>query len=172
MTALLRPLIEDKHMLSEKCVHNSSNPPISRRLRKKIDIFNKEKPKTLSSLNIAIENIDDLQDITQLFTNQNQEEMTPKEKKPEPISAQEAFSEPIDYTHSVFANETARSSILKGVQFYKEYARFCRISELMNNRLWVNTNNYDAQKMAMDGLSIIMFNQNYENVYAESMMSA
>jgi hypothetical protein len=44
--------------------------------------------------------------------------------------------------------------------------------ELIRGKLWVNTNNYDAQKMAMDGLSIIMFNENYENVYAESMMSA
>jgi hypothetical protein len=173
MTALLRPLIEDKHMLSEKCVHNSSKPPISRRLRKKIDIFNKEKPKILSSLNIAIENIDDLQDITQLFTNQNQEEiMTHKYAPIKPATLNEAFGDPIDYTHSVYSNYTARTAMLQGKDFYVNYSRFCRMRELIRGKLWVNTNNYDGQKMAMDKLSIMLYNENYENVYAESMMSA
>jgi len=153
-------------------VQKNLKPPVSRRLQKKVHIFNKSKPTILSRLANAISNIDELQDITQLFTEQTHQKMNHKYKKVEPISAHEAFSEPIDYTHSVFANETARTAILKGKQFYKEYARFCRISELMNNRLWINTNNYDAQKLAMDGLSIMLYNDNYENVYAESMMSA
>jgi hypothetical protein len=147
-------------------------PPVNQRYKKKIDNFIKSKDSILSKLENAVSNIDDLQDISLLFNQPNQEIMTHKYAPIKPISAQEAFSNPIDYTHSVFANETARTAILKGKEFYKEYARFCRISELMNNRLWVNTNNYDAQKIAMDGLSIMLYNENYENVYAESMMSA
>jgi hypothetical protein len=97
--------------------------------------------------------------------------MTPKEKKPEPISAHEAFSEPIDYTHSVYANHTSRSALLQGKNFYIGYCTHVRISELMRNKLWENTNGFDSVKTLIQGQAIIMYNKNYENVYAESMMS-
>jgi hypothetical protein len=97
--------------------------------------------------------------------------MNHKYKKPEPISAHEAFSEPIDYTHSVYANHTARTAILQGKDFYIGYCTYVRISELMRNKLWENTNGFDSVKTLIQGQAIIMFNQNYENVYAESMMS-
>jgi hypothetical protein len=97
--------------------------------------------------------------------------MTPKEKKPEPINAHQAFSEPIDYTHSVYANHTARTAILQGKDFYIGYSRFFRIRELTRDKLWVNTKGYDDMKMAMDGLAIQLYEANFENVYAESMMS-
>jgi hypothetical protein len=172
MTALFRPHTKDKHIVSERCGQKTSKPPVSRRLQKKLDIFNKEKPKIISSLNNAIENIEELHNIDLLFTQpKNQEIMTPKEKKPEPISAHEAFSEPIDYTHSVYANETCRTAILKGKDFYVGYCTYVRISELMRNKLWENTDNFDKMKTLIQGQAIQLYNQNYENVYAESMMS-
>jgi hypothetical protein len=88
-----------------------------------------------------------------------------------PISAQEAFSEPIDYTHSVYANHTARSAILQGKDFYIGYCTYVRISELMRNKLWENTDNFDKMKTLIQGQAIQLYNQNYQNVYAESMMS-
>jgi len=97
--------------------------------------------------------------------------MNHKYSKVEPISAHEAFSEPIDYTHSVYANHTSRSALLQGKEFYIGFSRFFRIRELTRDKLWVNTKGYDDMKMAMDGLAIQLYNQNYENVYAESMMS-
>jgi hypothetical protein len=150
----------------------NSNLPISRHLQKKAYLFIKARPTILSKLYNAIENLDELENINQLFAEpKHQEIMTPKEKKPEPISSHEAFSEPIDYTHSVYANHTARTAILQGKDFYIGYSRFFRIRELTRDKLWVNTKGYDDMKMAMDGLSIQLYNENYENVYAESMMS-
>jgi hypothetical protein len=146
--------------------------PVNQRYKKKVDIFNKSKPTILLKLENAIHNIEELHNIDLLFTQpKNQEIMTPKEKKPEPISAQEAFSEPIDYTHSVYANHTSRSALLQGKEFYIGFSRFFRIRELTRDKLWVNTKGYDDMKMAMDGLAVQLYNQNYENVYAESMMS-
>jgi|GEM_PF-5947042 hypothetical protein len=171
MSAFLRPHIKDKHMIAERCEQNISKPPVSRRLRKKIDIFNKEKPKILSSLNNAIENIDELHNIDQLFTPKHPTEMNQNHKYApiKPATLNEAFGEPIDYTHSVYSNHTARTAMLQGKQFYINYSRFCRISELMKGKLWVNTNNYDSQIMAMDGLSIMLYNENYESILADSM---
>jgi len=146
--------------------------PVNQRYKKKVDIFNKSKPTILLKLENAIHNIEELHNIDLLFTQpKNQEIMTPKEKKPEPISAHEAFSEPIDYTHSVYANHTARTAILQGKDFYIGYCTYVRISELMRNKLWENTNGFDSVKTLIQGQAIIMFNENYENVYAESMMS-
>ena len=146
--------------------------PVNQRYKKKLDIFNKSKPTILLNLNNAIQNIDELQEVGQLFTQpKNQEIMTPKEKKPEPISAHQAFSEPIDYTHSVYSNHTARTAILQGKDFYISYCIHVRISELMRNKLWENTNGFDSVKTLIQGQAIQLYNENYENVYAESMMS-
>jgi hypothetical protein len=150
----------------------NSNLPISRHLQKKAYLFIKARPTILSKLYNAIENLDELENINQLFAEpKNQEIMTPKEKKPEPITAHEAFSEPIDYTHSVYANHTCRSALLQGKDFYVGYCTYVRISELMRNKLWENTNGFDSVKTLIQGQAIQLYNQNYENVYAESMMS-
>jgi hypothetical protein len=146
--------------------------PVNQRYKKKVDIFNKSKPTILLKLENAIHNIEELHNIDLLFTQPKiPNEMNHKYKKPEPISAHEAFSEPIDYTHSVYANHTARTAILQGKDFYIGYCTYVRISELMRNKLWENTNGFDSVKTLIQGQAIIMFNQNYENVYAESMMS-
>jgi hypothetical protein len=150
----------------------NSNLPISRHLQKKAHFFIKSKDSILSNLENAVSNIDDLENIDQLFTQpKNQEIMTPKEKKPEPITAHQAFSEPIDYTHSVYANHTARSAILQGKDFYIGYCTYVRISELMRNKLWENTNGFDSVKTLIQGQAIQLYEANFENVYAESMMS-
>jgi hypothetical protein len=169
---ILDTLYKESYIVCPKSVHDISKPPVSRRLQKKLDIFNKEKPTILSNLENAVSNIDDLENIDQLFNQPKiPNEMNHKYSKVEPISAHEAFSEPIDYTHSVYANHTSRSALLQGKNFYIGYSRFFRIRELTRDKLWVNTKGYDDMKMAMDGLSIQLYNQNYENVYAESMMS-
>ena len=171
MKEIVKPYKESS-ILSQFPFKYNPKLPISRHLQKKAHLFIKSKDSILSNLNNAIENIEELHNIDLLFTQpKNQEIMTPKEKKPEPISAQEAFSEPIDYEHSVYANHTARSALLQGKDFYIGYSRFFRIRELTRDKLWVNTKGYDDMKMAMDGLAIQLYNQNYENVYAESMMS-
>jgi hypothetical protein len=153
-------------------VQKKSKPPVSRRLQKKVDIFNKSKTTILLKLYNAIENPDDLENIDQLFAEpKNQEDMNHKYSKVEPISSHEAFSEPIDYTHSVYANHTCRSALLQGKDFYVGYCTYVRISELMRNKLWENTNGFDNVKTLIQGQAIQLYNQNYENVYAESMMS-
>jgi hypothetical protein len=150
----------------------NSNLPISRHLQKKAHFFIKSKDSILSKLENAVSNIDDLENIDQLFTQpKNQEIMNHKYSKVEPISSQEAFSEPIDYTHSVYANHTARTAMLQGKEFYISYCTHVRISELMRNKLWENTDNFDKMKTLIQGQAIQLYNQNYENVYAESMMS-
>jgi hypothetical protein len=150
----------------------NSNLPISRHLQKKAYLFIKARPTILSKLYNAIENLDDLENIDQLFAEPKyQEDMNHKYSKVEPISSHEAFSEPIDYTHSVYANHTARSAILQGKDFYIGYCTYVRISELMRNKLWENTNGFDSVKTLIQGQAIQLYNENYENVYAESMMS-
>jgi hypothetical protein len=153
-------------------VQKKLKPPVSRRLQKKLDIFNKSKPTILLKLENAVSNIGDLENIDQLFTQpKNQEIMNHKYSKVEPISSHEAFSEPIDYTHSVYANHTCRSALLQGKDFYIGYCTYVRISELMRNKLWENTDNFDKMKTLIQGQAIQLYNENYENVYAESMMS-
>ena len=149
----------------------NSNLPISRHLQKKAHFFIKSKDSILSNLNNAIHNIDELQDISLLFNQPNQEIMNHKYSKVEPIKAHEAFSEPIDYTHSVYSNHTSRSALLQGKNFYIGYCTHVRISELMRNKLWENTNGFDSVKTLIQGQAIQLYNQNHENVYAESMMS-
>ena len=150
----------------------NSNLPISRHLQKKAYLFIKARPTILSKLYNAIENLDELENINQLFAEpKHQEDMNHKYSKVEPISPHEAFSEPIDYTHSVYSNHTSRSALLQGKNFYIGYSRFFRIRELTRDKLWVNTKGYDDMKMAMDGLAIQLYEANFENVYAESMMS-
>jgi hypothetical protein len=170
MTALLRPLIEDKHMLSEKCVHNSSKPPISRRLRKKIDIFNKEKPKILSSLSNAIENLENLQDIDQLFTQpKQQEDMNFKYAPIKPATLNEAFGEPIDYTHSVYSNHNFKTAILEGKEFFVAYTRYARISELMRGKLWCRTKGLDDMRFEIENQARKLYDDHYESTLADSM---
>ena len=160
------------NIAQQESVSKPLKPPINQRYKKKIDIFNKEKPKIISSLNNAIENIEELHNIDLLFTQPKiPNEMNHKYKKVEPISSHEAFSEPIDYTHSVYANETCRTAILKGKDFYVGYCTYVRISELMRNKLWENTNGFDNVKTLIQGQAIQLYNENYKNVYAESMMS-
>jgi hypothetical protein len=150
----------------------NSNLPISRHLQKKAYLFIKARPTIISKLYNAIENLDELENINQLFAEpKNQEDMNHKYSKVEPIKAHEAFSEPIDYTHSVYANHTARTAILQGKDFYIGYCTYVRISELMRNKLWENTNGFDNVKTLIQGQAIQLYNENYENVYAESMMS-
>jgi hypothetical protein len=150
----------------------NSNLPISRHLQIKAHFFIKSKDSILSNLNNAIENIEELHNIDLLFTQpKNQEIMNHKYSKVEPISSHEAFSEPIDYTHSVYSNHTARTAILQGKAFYIGYCTYVRISELMRNKLWENTNGFDSVKTLIQGQAIQLYNENYENVYAESMMS-
>jgi hypothetical protein len=160
------------NIAQQESVSKPLKPSINQRYKKKIDIFNKQKPTILLNLENAISNIDELQDITQLFTEQTHQKMNHKYKKVEPISAHEAFSEPIDYTHSVYSNHTSRSALLQGKEFYIGYCTHVRISEMMRNKLWENTNGFDSVKMLIQGQAIQLFNENYENVYAESMMSA
>ena len=162
---------KESYILSQFPFKYNSNLPISRHLQKKAHFFIKSKDSILSNLNNAIHNIDELQDISLIFNQANQEPMNHKYKKVEPITAEMAFSEPIDYTHSVYANHTARSALLQGKNFYIGYSRFFRIRELTRDKLWVNTKGYDDMKMAMDGLAIQLYNESYENVYAEYMMS-
>jgi hypothetical protein len=153
-------------------VQKKSKPPVSRRLQKKVDIFNKSKTTILLKLYNAIENPDDLENIDRLFAEpKNQEDMNHKYSKVEPISSHEAFSDPIDYTHSVYSNHTARTAILQGKDFYISYCIHVRISELMRNKLWENTNNFDKMKTLIQGQAVQLYNANFENVYAESMMS-
>jgi len=169
---ILDTLYKESYIVCPKSVHDISKPPVSRRLQKKLDIFNKEKPTILSNLENAVSNIDDLENIDKLFTQPKiPNEMNHKYSKVEPISSHEAFSEPIDYTHSVYANETCRTAILKGKDFYVGYCTYVRISELMRNKLWENTDNFDKMKTLIQGQAIQLYNENYENVYAESMMS-
>jgi hypothetical protein len=150
----------------------NSNLPISRHLQKKAYLFIKARPTIISKLYNAIENLDELENINQLFAEpKHQEDMNFKYSKVEPISSHEAFSEPIDYTHSVYSNHTARTAILQGKDFYIGYCTHVRISELMRNKLWENTNGFDNVKTLIQGQAIQLYNQNYENVYAESMMS-
>jgi len=164
--------IRESNIGRQISVSKPLKPPINQRYKKKIDIFIKSKDSILSNLNNAIQNIDELQEVSQLFTQpKNQEIMTHKYSKVEPISSHEAFSEPIDYTHSVYANETCRTAILKGKDFYVGYCTYVRISELMRNKLWENTDNFDKMKTLIQGQAIQLYNQNYEDVYAESMMS-
>ena len=168
---ILDTLYKESYIVCPKSVHDISKPPVSRRLQKKIDIFNKSKPTILLKLENAIHNIDELQDISLLFNQPNQEIMNHKYSKVEPISSHEAFSEPIDYEHSVYANHTARTAILQGKAFYIGYCTHVRISELMRNKLWENTNGFDSVKTLIQGQAIQLYNENYEDVYAESMMS-
>jgi hypothetical protein len=150
----------------------NSNLPISRHLQKKAYLFIKARPTILSKLYNAIENLDELENINQLFAEpKHQEDMNHKYAPINPVSAHEAFSEPIDYTHSVYANHTARTAILQGKDFYISYCIHVRISELMRNKLWENTNGFDSVKTLIQGQAIQLYNENYENVYAESMMS-
>jgi hypothetical protein len=147
-----------------------SKPFVSRRLKEKIGNFIKEKPTILLNLENAVSNIDDLQDISLLFTQPKQEEiMTHKYAPIQPISAQEAFSEPIDYTHSVYSNHTARTAILEGKEFYIAYSRFCRISELMRGKLFSNTKGYDAMRSEMDNQAKKLYDDHYESTLADSM---
>jgi len=150
----------------------NSNLPISRHLQKKAYLFIKARPTILSKLYNAIENLDELENINQLFAEpKHQEDMNFKYSKVEPISSHEAFSEPIDYTHSVYSNHTSRSALLQGKNFYIGYCTHVRISELMRNKLWENTNGFDNVKTLIQGQAIQLYEANFENVYAESMMS-
>jgi hypothetical protein len=164
--------IRESNIGRQISVSKPLKPPINQRYKKKIDIFIKSKDSILLKLENAIHNIEELHNIDLLFTQpKNQEIMTPKEKKPEPITAHEAFSEPIDYTHSVYANETCKTAILKGKDFYIGYCTHVRISELMRNKLWENTNGFDSVKTLIQAQAIQLYEANFENVYAESMMS-
>jgi hypothetical protein len=160
---------KDYHIGWQEPFKYNPNLNVSRHLQKKAHLFIKSKDSILSNLENAIQNIDDLQDVNQLFTEQTPEKMNHKYKKVEPISAHEAFSDPIDYTHSVFSKQTSVTAILQGKEFYKEYSRFIRIKNLMEGKIWVNTNNYDDQKIWMDELSIMLFNDHYEGIYVNSM---
>ena len=150
----------------------NSNLPISRHLQKKAYLFIKARPTILSKLYNAIENLDELENINQLFAEpKHQEDMNFKYSKVEPISSHEAFSEPIDYTHSVYANHTAKTATLQGKDFYVGYCTHVRISELMRGKRWANTNGFDNVKTLIQGQAIQLYNENYKNVYAEYMMS-
>jgi hypothetical protein len=169
---ILDTLYKKSSIVCTESFTNNTKLPISRHLQKKAHLFRISKDSILSNLENAVSNIDDLENIDLLFTQpKNQEIMTPKEKKPEPISAHKAFSEPIDYTHSVYSNHTCRSALLQGKNFYIGYCTYVRISEMMRNKLWENTNGFDSVKTLIQGQAIQLYNENYENVYAESMMS-
>jgi hypothetical protein len=171
----------NKHTLNCQAIRESNihrpisvskplKPPINQRYKKKIDIFNKEKPKILSSLNNAVDNLENLQDIDQLFTQPKQEEiMTHKYAPIKPISAQEAFSEPIDYTNSVYANYTARTAILEGKEFFVEFSRYTRISELMWGKLWCNSKGFDDMRFEMENQAKKLYDDHYESTLADSM---
>ena len=64
---ILDTLYKESYIVCPKSVHDISKPPVSRRLQKKLDIFNKEKPTILLKLENAIQNIDELENINQLF---------------------------------------------------------------------------------------------------------
>jgi hypothetical protein len=145
-------------------------PPINQRYKKKIDIFNKEKPKILSSLSNAIENLENLQDISLLFTQPKQEEiMTHKYAPIKPATLNEAFSDPIDYTHSVYSNHTARTAMLQGKDFYVNYSRFCRMRELMRGKLFASTKGYDDMRFEMENQARKLYDDHYESTLADSM---
>jgi hypothetical protein len=142
---------------------------VSRHLQKKAHLFIKSKPKILSSLNNAIENLENLQDITQLFNQPNQEIMNFKYAPIKPATLKEAFSEPIDYTHSVYSNHTARTAILEGKEFFVAFTRYVRISELMKGKLWANTKGFDDMRFEMENQSRKLYEEHYESTLADSM---
>jgi hypothetical protein len=144
-------------------------PPINQRYKKKIDIFIKSKDSILSKLENAVNNIEEIQNITQLFTNQNQEEMTPKEKKPEPISAENAFDYEIDYTSSVYANHNFKTAILEGKDFFVAFTRYVRISELMRGKRWANTKGLDDMRFEIENQARKLYDDHYESTLADSM---
>jgi hypothetical protein len=169
---ILDTLYKKSSIVCTESFKYNSNLPISRHLQKKAYLFIKSKTTILLKLYNAIENPDDLENIDRLFAEpKNQEDMNHKYSKVEPISSHEAFSDPIDYTHSVYSNHTARTAILQGKDFYISYCIHVRISELMRNKLWENTNNFDKMKTLIQGQAVQLYNANFENVYAESMMS-
>jgi hypothetical protein len=145
-------------------------PPINQRYKKKIDIFNKEKPKILSSLSNAIENLENLQDISLLFTQpKQQEDMNFKYAPIKPISAQEAFDYEIDYTHSVYANHNFKTAILEGREFFVEFSRYTRISELMRGKLWCNSKGFEDMRFEIENQAIKLYEDHYESTLADSM---
>jgi hypothetical protein len=171
MSAFLRPHIKDKHMIAERCEQNISKPPVSRRLQKKVDIFNKSKPTILLKLDYAVLNIDELQDIDQLFTPKHPTEMNQNHKYApiKPISAQEAFDYEIDYTNSVYANHNFKTAILEGREFFVEFSRYTRISELMRGKFWCNSKGFDDMRFEIENQARKLYEDHYESVLADSM---
>jgi hypothetical protein len=157
------------NIAQQESVSKPLKPPINQRYKKKIDIFIKSKDSILSNLENAIQNIDDLQDISLLFNQPNQEIMTHKYAPIKPATLNEAFGEPIDYTHSVYSNHTARTAILEGKEFYIAFTRYVRISELMKGKLWANTKGFDDMRFEMENQSRKLYEEHYESTLADSM---
>jgi hypothetical protein len=172
----------NKHTLNCQAIRESNihrpisvskplKPPINQRYKKKIDIFNKEKPKILSSLSYAIENLENLQDINQLFTQQTHQKMNQNHKYApiKPISAEEAFDYEIDYTHSVYANHNFKTAILEGKEFFVAYTRYARISELMKGKWWCNSKGFEEMRFEIENQARKLYDDHYESTLADSM---
>jgi len=146
-------------------------PPINQRYKKKIDIFIKSKDSILSKLDNAVNNIDDLRDIDQLFTPKHPTEMNQNHKYApiQPISAQEAFDYEINYTNSVYANHNFKTAILEGKEFFVEFSRYTRISELMRGKLWCNSKGFDDMRFEMENQAKKLYDDHYESTLADSM---
>jgi hypothetical protein len=157
------------NIAQQESVSKPLKPPVNQRYKKKIDIFIKSKDSILSKLENAVNNIEEIQNITQLFTNQTTEEMTPKEKKPEPISAQEAFDYEVDYTNSVYANHNFKTAILEGREFFVEFSRYTRISELMRGKFWCNSKGFDDMRFEIENQAKKLYEDHYESTLADSM---
>jgi hypothetical protein len=162
-----------KELLYAMTVSFKYNPnlPISRHLQKKAHLFRISQPKILSSLSYAIENLENLQDIDQLFTPKHPSEMNQNHKYApiKPATLNEAFGEPIDYTHSVYSNHTARTAILQGKDFYVNYSRFCRMRELMRGKLFASTKGYDDMRFEIENQAKKLYDDHYESTLADSM---
>jgi len=144
--------------------------PISRHLQKKAHLFIKARPTILSKLYNAIENLDELQNINQLFAEpKHQEDMNFKYAPIQPISAQEAFDYEIDYTNSVYANHNFKTAILEGRNFFVEFSRYTRISELMRGKFWCNSKGFDDMRFEMENQAKKLYDDHYESTLADSM---
>jgi hypothetical protein len=149
---------------------NNPNLSVSRHLQKKAHLFRISQPKILSSLSNAIENIDELHNIDQLFTQpKNQEIMTHKYAPIKPISAEEAFDYEIDYTHSVYANHNFKTAILEGKEFFVAYTRYARISELMKGKWWCNSKGFEEMRFEIENQARKLYEEHYESTLADSM---
>jgi hypothetical protein len=95
--------------------------------------------------------------------------MTHKYAPIKPISAQKAFDYEIDYTNSVYANHNFKTAILEGKEFFVEFSRYTRISELMKGKFWCNSKGFEEMRFEMENQARKLYDDHYESTLADSM---